>query len=79
MHIKKTFWDDVTVNIDGPDEVIETMYSIRQQAELLADRERTHEQIDKQLKTLARQKESPYFGRVDFFWKRGNLHQSRSI
>jgi DNA helicase-2/ATP-dependent DNA helicase PcrA len=67
LEIRKTFWNDVTVNFDEPDDIAETAASIKQQAELLSERERTHSQIDQQLKTLSRLKDSPYFGRIDFF------------
>src|SRR5699024_178408 len=66
IELRKDFWEDVTVNLDEPDDVIETQASIKQQAELLAERERTHGKISEQLKTLELLKESPYFGRIDF-------------
>ena len=66
IEIRKNFWEDVTVNMDEPDDIIETAASIKQQAELLSERERTHIHMDKNLKTLARLKYSPYFGRIDF-------------
>ncbi|MBS4177632.1 RNA polymerase recycling motor HelD [Lederbergia citrea] len=66
IELRKTFWEDVTVNLDEPDDVIETFTSIKQQAELLAERERTHGQSYKQLRQLDRLKNSPYFGRIDF-------------
>lgn len=66
LEIRKTFWQDVTVNLDEPDDVIETAASIKQQSELLSERERTHKQLDRHLKTLDRLKFSPYFGRIDF-------------
>ncbi|MGG1679123.1 RNA polymerase recycling motor HelD [Neobacillus sp. NRS-1170] len=66
LELRKTFWEDVTVNLDDPDDVIETAASIKQQSELLSERERTHKQLDKHLKTLDRLKYSPYFGRIDF-------------
>lgn len=71
LEIRKTFWNDVTVNFDEPDDIAETAASIKQQAELLSERERTHTQLDEQLKTLARLKDSPYFGRIDF-WEKGD-------
>src|SRR4051812_28850444 len=64
--IRQTFWEDVTVNIDNPEDAVETLASIRQQAELLSERERAHGHMNKQLKTLDLLKDSPYFGRVDF-------------
>ncbi|MFA1821053.1 RNA polymerase recycling motor HelD [Virgibacillus oceani] len=66
IELRKNFWEDVTVNLDEPDDVIETHASMKQQAELLSERERTHGQFSKELKTLKRLKDSPYFGRVDF-------------
>ncbi|MBS4192937.1 AAA family ATPase [Bacillus sp. FJAT-49705] len=66
LEIRRTFWDDVTVNMDEPDDIDETFFSIKQQAELLLERERSEKQLDRQIKTLFRLKSSPYFGRVDF-------------
>lgn len=66
LHIRSTFWEDVTVNFDEPDDIGETYTSIKQQVELLSERERSQTQIDNQLKTLTRLKNSPYFGRIDF-------------
>ncbi|HWL22506.1 MAG TPA: RNA polymerase recycling motor HelD [Ureibacillus sp.] len=66
IHLKKTFWDDVKINLDNPEDAGETLSSIRQQAEMLSERERTHSQLDKQRKILSRLKDSPYFARVDF-------------
>ncbi|WP_062353890.1 RNA polymerase recycling motor HelD [Bacillus kwashiorkori] len=66
VSLRQTFWDDVTVNLDEPDDVIETHTSLRQQAELLSERERSHRHFHKQLKNLQRLKSSPYFGRMDF-------------
>ncbi|WP_080846114.1 RNA polymerase recycling motor HelD [Cytobacillus gottheilii] len=66
QHLKQTFWEDVTVNLDEPDDVIETFTSMKQQAELLAERERSKDIIDQQLRTLVRLEDSPYFARIDF-------------
>lgn len=66
MKIRRNFWEDVRVNIDDPGEAAETAISIKQQAEVLSDRERRHRQAQNQLMTLERLKESPWFGRVDF-------------
>lgn len=69
LELRKTFWEDVTVNFDEADDVTETHASIKQRAELLSERERSHGQINKHKKTLERLKNSPYFGRIDFFEK----------
>lgn len=66
VDIRKNFFEDVTVNLDETDDVYETQASIKQQAELLSERERRHGQMTRQLKTLYRLQESPYFGRIDF-------------
>lgn len=54
------------INLDNPEEAGETLSSIRQQAEMLSERERTQHQLNKQRKILSRLRDSPYFARVDF-------------
>ncbi|WP_085523431.1 RNA polymerase recycling motor HelD [Tuberibacillus sp. Marseille-P3662] len=66
LHLRRNFWDDVTVNFDEPDDIIETYASITQQAGVLSERERSHGLVNQQLKTLERITASPYFGRIDF-------------
>lgn len=66
VHIRKNFWNDVTTNFDNAEEAVETAASIKQQAELLAERERSHYHANKQLTMLKRLEHSPYFGRIDF-------------
>ncbi|WP_409305128.1 RNA polymerase recycling motor HelD [Peribacillus sp. SCS-155] len=65
-HIRKNFWEDVTVNVENPDEIGETFTSIKQQTELLGERERRQRHSQKQLDLLSRLYRSPYFGRIDF-------------
>lgn len=64
--IRKDFWDDVTVNLSEIDDAIETQASLKQQAEFLSERERSHGQLSKQLNQLLDLKDKPYFGRIDF-------------
>ncbi|WP_028775413.1 RNA polymerase recycling motor HelD [Shimazuella kribbensis] len=64
--IRKGFWDDVTVNMEDSNEAIETAASIRQQAEVLSEKERTHRHVDQRVVLLQKLIQSPYFGRVDF-------------
>ncbi|GAA3409565.1 RNA polymerase recycling motor HelD [Paenibacillus hodogayensis] len=66
LHIRKTFWDDVTVNTEDDTELAETFASMKQQAEILSERERGHRHAMNQLKALARLRQIPYFGRIDF-------------
>lgn len=66
IDIRKDFWEDVTVNIEEMDDKIETEASIKQQAEFLSERERSHGQVSERLDILSRLKDSPYFGRINF-------------
>ncbi|GIP34856.1 RNA polymerase recycling motor HelD [Paenibacillus sp. J2TS4] len=66
VDVRKNFWDDVTVNLEDPSELVETYASIKQQAEVLSEKERSYEHAYNQLKILTKLKQSPYFGRVDF-------------
>ncbi|WP_240548232.1 RNA polymerase recycling motor HelD [Paenibacillus lignilyticus] len=66
VDIRKNFWDEVTVNFEDSVEMAESYASLKQQAEVLSERERTHRQAAMQLKTLRKLKSSPYFGRIDF-------------
>ncbi|CAM4085777.1 ATP-dependent DNA helicase rep [Bacillus luti] len=66
VSIRKNFWEDVKVNIDNIKEAVETAASIRQEAELLAEREHTHRHTKNEYNLLTKIKETPYFGRIDF-------------
>ncbi|HBI04149.1 MAG TPA: helicase [Paenibacillaceae bacterium] len=66
VEIRKNFWDDVTVNSEDLYEMAETYASMRQQAEILTEREVTHRHDFTQLKALKKLESSPYFGRIDF-------------
>lgn len=65
VDIRRNFWDDVTINFEDAVETAETYASMKQQAELLSERERSHRHAVQQLKTLNKLEQSPYFGRVD--------------
>ncbi|WP_227938090.1 RNA polymerase recycling motor HelD [Alkalihalobacillus deserti] len=69
IDIRKKFWEDVTVNFDNAEEAAETFASIKQQTELMSERERSHRHDLNQLKNLHKLKYSPYFGRIDFLEK----------
>ncbi|MFD2923559.1 RNA polymerase recycling motor HelD [Halobacillus naozhouensis] len=66
IDLRKKFWDDVTVNFDEVDDAVETYASIKQQSELLSERERSHGHYHKNKQLLERMEKSPYFGRIDF-------------
>ncbi|OUS77502.1 helicase [Paenibacillus sp. MY03] len=65
VDIRRNFWDDVTVNFEDSAETAETYASMKQQAELMSERERSYRHMEEQLGTLKRLARSPYFGRID--------------
>lgn len=66
VDMRKDFWEEVTVNFSSPDDLGETSTSLRQQAQILNERERHHLQSSKALKKYKKLVVSPYFGRIDF-------------
>lgn len=64
--LRRHFFKDVTVNFADESEAAETTAAIKQQTELLAERERTFGQALKQSRVLERMEHSPYFARIDF-------------
>ncbi|MEL3971925.1 RNA polymerase recycling motor HelD [Rossellomorea oryzaecorticis] len=66
VEIRKNFWDEVKVNTDTFDDFLETVLSLRQQAQVLTVSQGTHQQAVKKLASLRRMKEKPYFGRINF-------------
>ena len=66
VDIRKHFWVEITVNFSSSDVVTDTYFSMKQQADLLAERERTQRHSAGYLDKLRRLARSPYFGRIDF-------------
>ncbi|MGG3452381.1 RNA polymerase recycling motor HelD [Paenibacillus rhizolycopersici] len=66
VEFRKHFWEDVTVNLDNFDDFLETVISLRQQAEVLSLSQSSHRQAAKRRAALLRMQENPYFGRIDF-------------
>lgn len=66
VDMRKDFWEEVTVNFSSPDDLGETSTSLRQQSQILNERERHHLQSSKALKKYKKLIQSPYFGRIDF-------------
>src|SRR4051794_10185980 len=66
VDIRKNFWDGITINLGNPDDMGETFFSIKQQADVISERERTHKLAVVTLDKLNRLLQSPYFGRIDF-------------
>ena len=65
VDIKTNFWDDVTINFEDSAETAETYASMKQQAELLSERERSYRLLAEQIRLLHKLEQSPYFGRID--------------
>lgn len=66
VSMRKEFWDEVTVNFSEADDVGETSTSLRQQSQVLSEREKSHQHAFAALGKMKRLKQSPYFGRIDF-------------
>lgn len=66
VDFRKHFWDDVKVNTDTFDDYLETIISLRQQAQNLSVSQSTHRQVFNKLNVLHRMQDVPYFGRIDF-------------
>ena len=66
IQTRKNFWEEVKVNTDTFDDYLETIISLRQEAQALSVLQTTHKHSSKRLSTLLRMKEIPYFGRIDF-------------
>lgn len=66
VEIRKHYWDEVTMDMSTSEDAVESIASMRQQSEVLSERERTHRQAAKTLSKLRRLVQSPYFGRIDF-------------
>ena len=71
IDIKANFWDDVTVNFEDAAETAETYASMKQQAELLSERERSYRLLTDQVRTLRKLEQSAYFGRIDMIEEGG--------
>ncbi|MCR8659248.1 RNA polymerase recycling motor HelD [Paenibacillus endoradicis] len=65
VDIKTNFWDDVTLNFEDSAESAESHASMKQQAELLSERERSYRLLSEQIRLLHKFEQSPYFGRID--------------
>ncbi|MCR8632233.1 RNA polymerase recycling motor HelD [Paenibacillus radicis (ex Xue et al. 2023)] len=62
----RDFWADITVNMNNPDEIMETYTSINQQSMVMVNQERDLLHAEDTLKQLLRLHDTPYFGRIDF-------------
>jgi DNA helicase-2/ATP-dependent DNA helicase PcrA len=66
VSIRRDFWDDVSLNAEADDDLLETAASIRAQAGVLREQERTFIHARETVRKLEKSLEAPYFGRIDF-------------
>jgi DNA helicase-2/ATP-dependent DNA helicase PcrA len=66
VDIRQNFWDGITINLGNPDDIAETHVSMKQQADVLSERERRLKRSSEMHDKLQRLFHSPYFGRIDF-------------
>ncbi|MDF2961297.1 MAG: helicase [Paenibacillus sp.] len=62
----RDFWSDITVNMNNPDDIMETYTSINQQSMVMVGQERDLLHAEDTLRQLLRLHDTPYFGRIDF-------------
>ncbi|MFB9768920.1 RNA polymerase recycling motor HelD [Lactiplantibacillus modestisalitolerans] len=64
--IKKNFYNDVNIKTDSYEGMMETGLSVRQQQQLLDERQNSWQHATKQLSTLKKLEKNAYFARLDF-------------
>lgn len=67
--IDKNFYNDVRINTSSYSGMMDTAISIRQQQQLLSERENSWQHANKRLTTFKEMKKRPYFARIDFHEK----------
>ncbi|CAK8054341.1 RNA polymerase recycling motor HelD [Eupransor demetentiae] len=59
-------WDDVRLKTSTYSGIVETAMSVRQQQQLIAERESSKSRAEQRYQTLLKQEDKPYFARIDF-------------
>ena len=59
-------WGDVRLKTDTYSGIVETAMSVRQQQQMLAERESSKTRAEARFETLTKQIKKPYFARIDF-------------
>ncbi len=67
--IRNNFQNDLRIKTDSYTGMMETAISVRQQQQLLAERQNSWQHATSQLETLTRLEKTPYFARIDFHEK----------
>lgn len=69
INLQQDFWEDISVNVENPDDLLESYADIAQQSLVVAETERKVSEARLSLERLAKLSNSPYFGRVDFRYR----------
>jgi DNA helicase-2/ATP-dependent DNA helicase PcrA len=77
IDIRKHFWDDVSINTSTSEDLVESYLSMKQQTEVLSERERSYRHSVATIGKLKRLAKSPYFGRIDFL--EGGTHEIEQV
>lgn len=64
--IRDNFQNDLRLKTDSYEGMMETALSVRQQQQLLSERQNSWQHATDQLATLQKLEKSPYFARIDF-------------
>lgn len=64
--LQQDFWEDISVNVENPDELLESYADISQQSLVVAETEKKVREAQLALERLTKLSDSPYFGRIDF-------------
>ncbi|MDF7627090.1 RNA polymerase recycling motor HelD [Lactobacillaceae bacterium L1_55_11] len=72
-------WDDVRLNTSTFSGIVETAMSVRQQQQLLAERENSKTRAEERYQTLLKQVDKPYFARIDFAENNGEGKEAETI
>ncbi|ETY75061.1 RNA polymerase recycling motor HelD [Lactiplantibacillus fabifermentans] len=67
--IKQNFYNDVNIKTDSYEGMMETGLSVRQQQQMLDERQNSWQHATKQLSTLKKLEKNAYFARLDFHEK----------
>lgn len=60
-------YDDIKLNTTSYSGMMDTAMSVRQQQQMLAEREHSWQHENQRVRTLQRLKQTPYFARIDFY------------
>ncbi|MTV82127.1 RNA polymerase recycling motor HelD [Secundilactobacillus folii] len=64
--IRKNFENDLRLKTDSYEGMMETALSVRQQQQLLGERQNSWQHATDELQTLKKMEQTPYFARIDF-------------